>query len=202
MLHQIGGAQKSEFNVSAKYFKLLADWLTGCQVAKAANATDCPAGSVILTFDDVHDGVYNIAYPLLCERNIPFTLFVSLSLLDQPGYINTAQLKEMAANPLCTIGSHGIDHTFFRNLDDASFRRQLSLSADKLEKITGARPELFAFPYGSVFQCGFTGKKRVADYYRFGFGTISKPVTLIDRDYFLPRINLTEEKILNLTGSR
>ncbi len=202
MLHQVGGREKSEFNVSEEAFIRMADFLASSPVDRAENIAECAPGSSLLTFDDVHEGVYRIAYPALRERNIPFTLFVSLSLLDRPGYITSTQLKEMAADPLATIGSHGMNHVRFRNLRDADYRRELSESKEALGRLLGQEPELFAFPYGSEYECGLTGKRRVRDYYRYGFGTVAMPVTAIAHDYFIPRINLTEQLIHSITDSK
>lgn len=202
MLHQIGGSEKSEFNITKEAFIKMADYLASTAVDKANNIASCSTGSSILTFDDVHNGVYNIAYPALHERNIPFTLFISLSLLDRPGFITSSQLKEMAADPLITIGSHGMNHVRYRNLGDTAYRRELYESKKALGLLLGHEPELFAFPYGSVYECGLTGKNRVRDYYRYGFGTIAMPVTAMSSDYFLPRINLTEQLIYQITNGK
>ena len=66
-----------------------------------------PTGRAAITFDDGLADVYTIAYPFLKAQGIPFTAFVLTDKLDQPGYLTTAQLLELAADPLVTIGSHG-----------------------------------------------------------------------------------------------
>ena len=53
--------------------------------------------TIAITIDDGLYDLYAIAYPLLVERKIPFTAFISADLLDQEGYITTEQLKEIVS---------------------------------------------------------------------------------------------------------
>ena len=91
--------------------------------------------AIAITIDDGLYDLYTVAYPLLLERKIPFTAFVSADLLDQEGYITTEQLKEMSRNPLVTIGSHGCTH---KCLDELSIEEQIyeiNESKQKLEAL-------------------------------------------------------------------
>ena len=193
MLHSIGGAE-GEFNISTASFARLVSCLADKNIVKGEDVTDAEE-SFAITFDDVCGNFYTNAFPLLQTAGIPFTIFVSLSLLDTPGFISTRMLREISESSLCTVGSHGINHCFFRHLDEKAMRAELYDSREELRNITGRKIELFAFPYGSVYQCGFRHKKLVNEYYRLGFGTIPAPVTDISPRYFLPRINVTEKFI-------
>lgn len=193
MLHSIGGTE-GEFNISTASFARLVSCLADKNIVRGEEVTDAEE-SFAITFDDVCENFYTNAFPLLHTAGIPFTIFVSLSLLDTPGFISTQMLREISESSLCTVGSHGINHCFFRHLDKKAMRAELYDSREELRNITGKNIELFAFPYGSVYQCGFRHKKLVKEYYRLGFGTIPAPVTDISPRYFLPRINVTENFI-------
>lgn len=148
---------------------------------------------VAITIDDVPENFYWKGFPLLKKYRLPFTLFVSTSLLDTPGFITTEQLREMADCDLCTVGSHGTLHEFYKNFSHEEKIRFLEDSQKELSVICGRPVELFAFPYGSVYACGFKDKKLVSRYYKYGFGTIGTNLTsfrLLPK-YFLPRENLS-----------
>lgn len=108
-----------------------------------------PGGKAAITFDDGLEDVYTIAYPFLKEKGIPFTAFVLTDKLDQPGYLTTAQLLELAADPLVTIGSHGTDHTRMGQADREKQRHELVDSKAALEKLLNRPCKYFAYPFGS-----------------------------------------------------
>jgi peptidoglycan/xylan/chitin deacetylase (PgdA/CDA1 family) len=148
----------------------------------------------ILTFDDVSSTVYYNAFQFLVRNNLPFTLFVNISLLDEDGYISTNQLIEMASNPLCTIGSHGLNHIYYRKLNEADFLNELKISKEILENLLGKKIKCFAFPYGSLLSCSFKNIKllKKSDLYQVAFSTIKSPINLLNKRFifFLPRINV------------
>jgi polysaccharide deacetylase len=199
MLHDVGSDSDSEFNISCDSFGRVVKFLKHNPTVSTNVIDHCASGSYALTFDDVCRNVYHNAFPLLTEHQVLFTLFVSLSLLDSPGYITSAELREMAASPFATVGSHGIRHTFYRNLTLRERAEELRASREQLEQLCGVPVESFAFPYGSEYQCGFFGKKMVLDHYKRGFGTIAMPVTRFSHRYFYPRINLTEKAVRQMT---
>lgn len=108
-----------------------------------------PTHRAAITFDDGLADVYTIAYPFLKAGGIPFTAFVLTDKLDQPGYLTTAQLLELAADPLVTIGSHGTDHTRMGRADRARQQHELAASRAKLESLLGRPCRYFAYPFGS-----------------------------------------------------
>lgn len=110
---------------------------------------DRPTGRAAVTFDDGLEDVYTIAYPFLKGENIPFTVFVLTDKLDQPGYLTTAQLKEIAQDPLVTIGSHGTDHTRLSRTDRDKQYHELHASKEKLEALLGRPCAFFAYPFGA-----------------------------------------------------
>ena len=64
-------------------------------------------GKAALTFDDGLLDAYTIAYPAMKERNLPFTLFITTHWVGKEGYLSLSQLRELYADPLCTIGPGG-----------------------------------------------------------------------------------------------
>lgn len=200
MLHSVGGCSPN-FNISIKSFEKLIVFIKEHHVIRLEDWKD-DNNFFAITFDDVMDNFYYNSFPILQKHHCPFTIFVSLSLLDKPGYITTNQLKEVAASPLCTVGSHGILHTPFAELSNRDFKNNLKDSQKRLSDILKRKIELFAFPYGSYYACGFRRKHIVNKYYRYGFGTVQIPITMprLLPDYYLPRINVEEYTIQKIIG--
>ena len=188
MFHSVGD-EHHEFNVSINSFERFIESIKGSNIVRLE---DYKKGNnfICLTFDDVADSFYYNAYPLLKKNKIPFTIFVSCDLLDREHYLSTAMLKEVSECDLCTIGSHGWHHSYYTDLKTREIEDELSSSRARLEELTNKKVELFAFPFGSIYACGLWNRKYVKKYYRYGFGTISAPVSKVCLlpDYYLPRI--------------
>lgn len=152
------------------------------------------AGSYVLTFDDGLDDLYHEVYPRLKGLGLPFTAFISAELIDKPGYITTNQLKEMAADPLVTIGSHGCTHRHLSKLTDDEARREIFESKHILESIINNKVDLIAYPFGDV-----RSRERIYAHkagYRYGFGVIPRRYNVLSKLFNgmrLPRFNLTNE---------
>jgi len=58
------------------------------------------------------------------------------------------ELKQLSADPLCTLGAHTICHYAVARLDEAEARFEIGESARLIELETGKKPRHFAYPYG------------------------------------------------------
>lgn len=197
MFHDIGNNGAS-LNIDTPSFeKILKKFSRVC--ISLDNIETSKEKFVALTFDDVMESFYTNGYPLLKRYHCPFTLFVSISLLDQPGYITTAMLKDMAKDPLCTVGSHGMKHCYFATYSKKEALEDMRNSKLMLQELTGQPVSLFAFPYGSFTACGFRTHKLVTSVYKYGFSTINAPIA--NKNFlpfgFLPRINIDNNTIKN-----
>lgn len=144
---------------------------------------------IVLTFDDVFESIYTNVFPILKELQIPFTIYITIELINSPMYLNTSQLKEFANCSLCTIGSHTISHPKLRYSVDSS--REILESRKILAQLTGKEINHFAYPYGSLYTIS---KKNIQQVEKAGYKTacttISFPLTdLSTKNLFkLPRI--------------
>lgn len=191
MLHGVSDPDDA-FSVTADRLRRLLDSVRG-RAIPLEQWERRRRGFVAFTVDDVRESFYLHGYPLFVRSGVPFTLFVCVGLLGTPGYITEAQLHEMSSDPLCTVGSHGMDHTFYRLMRRDRRVEFLRGSRRRLEEICGREVTMFAFPYGSLYACGLRGKRCVRRFYRYGFGTVASPVTsprLFGRSY-LPRIDIS-----------
>jgi peptidoglycan/xylan/chitin deacetylase (PgdA/CDA1 family) len=126
-------------------------------IQQLKNGDPSPLKSVVITFDDAYDSVYEQAFPILKAKRWPFTVFVNTQPLENKmqGFVTWAQLNEMAKHG-ATIANHSHTHThFLRRQDNESqaqwrerIRQDVSTAEDLIERRTGQRHGLLAYPYG------------------------------------------------------
>ncbi len=63
--------------------------------------------------------------------------------------MNWREVRQLAADPLATIGAHTVGHYALARLDAARARREMSESRARLKEMAGVDARHFAFPYGS-----------------------------------------------------
>ena len=168
---------------------------------KAVDNPDAYKNHFVVTFDDIYDSVYTNAYPILRESDVSFILFVTPSLIgtidssSKCPMITKEHLREMAKDPLCIIGAHGMNHVAFRTLTEEQARESMIESKQWLEQMFGKPVEFFAFPFGrrvevsnanirTLSQCGF----------HCGFSALdgSLKQKWLSGRWFLPRILVDE----------
>jgi peptidoglycan/xylan/chitin deacetylase (PgdA/CDA1 family) len=121
----------------------------------AAGLRPVPVGAagpqtIAVTFDDGFDDVLRVAAPVLAERGVPFSVYVTTSFLGRPGYLTEAGLRELAAAPGVTIGAHGVTHAVLTRCDDDTLRHELAGARAQLADLVGRDVEELAYPHGVV----------------------------------------------------
>jgi len=116
-----------------------------------------PDKTIAITIDDAYLSVYQHAYPILKQRNIPFTIFVSTKYIDKgfSSYMSWDQLAEMVKNGV-NVGNHSSthDHLIQRHkgeLHEAWLTRvaeDIFKAEYRIQEKTGVQTILFAYPYG------------------------------------------------------
>ena len=112
-------------------------------VARLLEQNDFPGRNYLLSFDDGTLDHYTVTFPLLQETGGRAVFFVPTAKINRPGYVTTAQLREMAAAGQ-TIGFHSHDHKRLDTMTDREMRDQMRNSRDILGGITGTPPWIFA----------------------------------------------------------
>jgi peptidoglycan/xylan/chitin deacetylase (PgdA/CDA1 family) len=107
-----------------------------------------------------------------------------------------AELAEVAADPLATIGAHTVNHIALKKANEATVRSEMQLSAGLIETALGVRPRHFAYPYGNRAEAG-AREFRIAAELGFKTAVTTRPGVLFPkhRDLVtaLPRIVLDGE---------
>lgn len=107
--------------------------------------------NVAVTFDDGYADNLYIAAPLLAERGIPFSVFVTSDFIRnrEHGFLSSDELKQLAELPGVMIGSHGCSHCHLTRCSDHQLRSELLDSRHYLEDLIGRSVTTMAYPYGS-----------------------------------------------------
>nr|WP_251048023.1 polysaccharide deacetylase family protein [Planococcus sp. ISL-109] len=129
--------------------------------AKAENAF--PEKCVWISFDDIDRSVYENAFPILKEAQVPFTMFVIAGHVGSKDFSNLEmstwdELREMKKSGLADFGSHTFDMHRFEDeipvflIPDQleGFKKDLEKSVDKIESELDVTIKSFAYPYGNT----------------------------------------------------
>lgn len=158
MYHRFGEEGYPSTNTTLEQFETHLDELTSGQynvmplmdITQAVLAGEAlPDKTVAITIDDAFLSVYEHAFPMLRERNLPFTVFVATSAIDRglKGYASWDQLREMQAAGV-DFGSQTHTHPHMHRISLEDARREISVSNGRFVDELGFAPQLLAYPYG------------------------------------------------------
>jgi peptidoglycan/xylan/chitin deacetylase (PgdA/CDA1 family) len=163
-----------------------------------ADPRSLPDRAALITFDDGHRCVLEIALPRLRELGLPAVMFMPSDFVGEvnefddgaepPGRLcDWEQLRELAASGV-SIHSHSASHRTFSELSETERRDEMVRSKASLEAGVGEPVELFAFPFGDGGDGGVRGLLAESGYVAgFGYGGDPFPASTADR-YCLPRV--------------
>ena len=118
-------------------------------VAKLRDGDPLPDRAVAITVDDAFASVYEVAFPRLKERGLPFTLFIATAPIDQGlrNYADWDQIREMQEAGV-VIGSQTHSHPHLHRIPLDEVRREIEKSNQRFFEELGQAPKLHAYPYG------------------------------------------------------
>jgi peptidoglycan/xylan/chitin deacetylase (PgdA/CDA1 family) len=120
-----------------------------------------PAKPVMLTFDDGYADAYSVVLPYLKAYGMTGTFFITVNLVDKPGYISRDQVRALADAGM-DVESHAMDHIpMLGTLAGQTY--QMCKSREFLNAWTGTDVRHFAYPSGdyndtslvALRQCGY-----------------------------------------------
>jgi peptidoglycan/xylan/chitin deacetylase (PgdA/CDA1 family) len=163
MYHSIHDATWPFFTVKPATFERQLTHLveSGCRfvsmdevTAHVRGSKSLPANAVCLTFDDGYRDNLECALPLLERFSAPATIFVASGYVEsgvtEQGLpiCSTAEIAELAAHPLVTIGAHTHSHPRLSRLSAAAVQHEISYGRARLEEWAGKPVLHFAYPKG------------------------------------------------------
>lgn len=152
--HRIGAGARQQMELSTGAFEWQIDWLAeSMQVVPLEEALlrwEEPASRnlVVLTFDDGYRDMYTTAFPLLKERGLPATLYLTTDPIGGEDHLTWDQVAEMHSTGLITLGAHTHRHLDLRLCTADQVNDELKTSNELVERHLGEPPRHFAYPWG------------------------------------------------------
>ena len=119
--------------------------------------TPLPERAVAITFDDGYSSIYETAFPMLQQFNMPFALFLSTDPINQGqnNYMTWDQVRELS-DAGAVIANHMVYHPYMLEREDAETdaqwlarqREELLDAEATIEAETGQDHRFLAYPYG------------------------------------------------------
>lgn len=192
-----------EYSISLKKFKYMVERLKemGYEFGTIDDILQDKEDKILLTFDDVFREIYDGVFPYLRDNEIPFVIFQTWEHFRSGQYLNDDMIEEMIRYKGCQLGSHGLVHERFSEMNNAKSVSNLAESKRKLENRFKITIKSIAYPYGSFSSIKYRDIKNAKKFgYEIAFGTVNKGISrYCYNKFYLPRINVNEanaEKIL------
>ena len=198
--HRFGENDYPSTNIRINQFKKHLDELTKNNynvvsteeiINALTNNKDLPEKTVALTIDDAFFSIYKRAWPLLKEKKLPFTIFVSTGPLksNSKNYMNWEQIKEMDSHGV-TIGHHTRNHLHLVTKEKEKIISEIEEANNDFLKNLGYVPDIFAYPYGEYSS---EIKQITKSYFKAAFGQQSGGIYNGIDIFELPRYSLNEQ---------
>lgn len=162
--HRVGGGTINELDLPADSFERQMRILAEHDVLSMDAALDrLDAGdetpSFVITFDDGFEDVFENAWPILRELQLPFTIYLASAYMGREMRwegstasgpagrgISWDQLREMVQSGLCTVGNHTHSHVPPSGLTV----EELDACTTAIEDHLGVTAHHFTYPWGEV----------------------------------------------------
>lgn len=141
--HGVGPPQREldpsedRYWISVPFFEEILD-----RIAAAPNAD-----RIRLSFDDSNLSDHDVVLPRLLARGLTADFFVLTGRIGSRGSLDAEQIRALRAAGM-RIGSHGIDHLRWPQIDDQALWHELTESRRVLEDICGEAVTEAAVPFG------------------------------------------------------
>jgi peptidoglycan/xylan/chitin deacetylase (PgdA/CDA1 family) len=142
-----------------------------------------PAKPIMLTFDDGYADAYSVVMPLLKAYGMTGVFFVTVNLVDKPGYVSRAQVRALADAGM-DVESHAMDHV---SMTWASTNQiyQMCKAREFLNAWTGTDVRHFAYPSGEFND--FSGAALKSCGYLSGYKKAGGSIQSTNAIFFLQR---------------
>jgi len=147
-----------------------------------------PDKAVVLAIDDGWATVMK-AYEVLKKRDLPFTLFLPMAYVANPGCsatLSQADIDVLKTYPKATFADHSWSHSPKLAGNESLAREDIRKSRERFKEVVGRETKYFAYPYGRVSEA-YTRLLREAGFECL-FVTGFHPVSAETREIAIPRI--------------
>jgi peptidoglycan/xylan/chitin deacetylase (PgdA/CDA1 family) len=151
------------------------------------NGIPLPKKAVMITLDDAYGDSYTNAYPILKQYGFKATIFTPTGLVQNPGYLNWEQIKEMSGSGLVYFANHTWSHHNSAGTL-AVQEKEISLADGQLAEKGLNNDKVFAYPYGNP---SIDAEKILTKYgYKLAFTTVHGNISCEGKRLTLPRIRI------------
>ncbi len=214
-------ATKSFASATPTTFGHHLDWLAAnCdvvpleQIPRTVTTPGRARPAVAITFDDGYVDNYECAFPLLHERSLPATFFVTAGLLDKdPAVLARTQMLRRSTcddvRPLewvqvramqaagMEIGAHTYSHPNLAVLSGPRARDELWRSKQIIEERLGEQVRSMAYPFGKPGR-HFTSQMVEEVGYEYACAVLFRAVRASDSPLAIPRLIVTRDTVNRL----
>jgi peptidoglycan/xylan/chitin deacetylase (PgdA/CDA1 family) len=103
---------------------------------------------ILLTIDDGFKSFYDNAWPILKGEAIPFILFVNTKEVGTSGYMNWAQINEIAKEEFVHIGNHSFSHEYLVDKKNEEIIYDINRAITDFKNNLGYNSLFFSYPFG------------------------------------------------------
>jgi peptidoglycan/xylan/chitin deacetylase (PgdA/CDA1 family) len=89
--------------------------------------------AIILTFDDVMDGVYNYTQPILHKHNAAADIGVTPTFVNTSGKMTVAQLISLQSKGFNLV-NHSYDHSVWQDMTQAQVEANIQAAKDRMDR--------------------------------------------------------------------
>lgn len=204
--HRFGHAPGDPWCVAPEAFAAQMRWLAERRLAVSlddvcafvAGRRSLPRNAVLVTIDDGCRSTVTEALPVLRDTGVPAVAFVSA------GLVGAGAVAEDHAEPYATwdelaalraanveIGSHAFDHRSLGRMSESEARDQAERSRERIEARLGAAPRSFAYPFGTISDCGAATDRMLAEIgYEIAFTAVHGSIHAGMAPIALPRVKI------------
>jgi peptidoglycan/xylan/chitin deacetylase (PgdA/CDA1 family) len=118
------------------------------RILDAIHIADSSETPIVITFDDGNISDVCIALPALGQRNLKARFFICAGRVGLNGYLDAAAIRELLQAGM-SIGSHGMNHRDWRELDPAELNKEIIEANRILEGMCGCEITEASVPFGS-----------------------------------------------------
>ena len=151
--------------------------------------------TVSISIDDGYADTM-IAAEILTRHSLPFTVFITTGNIDQAMYLSKNNIRELAGNELCQLGTHGVSHRSFAGMSVEEQSRALAESKQALEDISYCRISCMSYPHGG--HTATTKQLVKAAGYDFAASSIAGKNRRSANIYALRRIEIVREDTVRI----
>jgi peptidoglycan/xylan/chitin deacetylase (PgdA/CDA1 family) len=107
-----------------------------------------PERPFAITFDDGYRDTYP-AVEILRERGLGSTVYVTTGEIGAPDRLSAQQVVGLVGLSGVEVGAHAVRHQHLDELDEGDLASEIRVSKARLQDLTGARIDSFAYPHGA-----------------------------------------------------